>query len=124
MAGDAAPRRWARIVLLAVLALVLVAVAFVFGAANGPQPMRLTFGLVSWSGEAVHALFAAFLLGLFIMFLVGLSTDMAARAERRRLERRVQALARELETARAGRVPEADAAAYAPRPNPPAEGAV
>ncbi len=94
MAG-ASPRRWGRWVALGGFALALVALAFVFGAANGPQPIRLTFGFARWRGEAVHALFAAFLLGLLVMFLVGLSTDLKAREERRRLERRIQALERE-----------------------------
>jgi hypothetical protein len=89
-------RPWVRGILLTGIALALVALAFLFGAANGPQPIRLTFGILAWRGEAVHALFAAFVAGLLAMFLVGLSTDLAARAERRRLESRIARLERDV----------------------------
>jgi uncharacterized integral membrane protein len=116
VAAEPARRRWARRVALGVLALALIALSSVFAAANRPQPIRLAFGLVSWRGEAVHALFAAAVVGLGVMFLLGLPADLRARGERRRLERRVAALERELEGERASR------SKPAPQPSPPPAG--
>lgn len=96
MAAEPLRRRWPRRVALAVLALALIALAFVFAAANRPQSIRLAFGIASWRGEVVHALFAAAVAGLGVMFLLGLPADLRAGGERRRLERRVAALEREL----------------------------
>lgn len=105
MAEGAPRRRWPRAAFLAVLALALIALAFVFASTNRPQPIRFDFGLAVWRGEAVHALFAAVVVGLGLMFLLGLPADLRARTERRRLERRVAALEREAAAVRAKEPP-------------------
>jgi uncharacterized integral membrane protein len=100
---EAPRRRWARLTALAAATLVPFILALVFAARNRPQPIRIDLGFWTWHGEAVHAVFAATLLGLVVMFLAGLPADLRARAEQRRLVGRVRALERELETERAVR---------------------
>ena len=74
--------------------LLAVAVLVVFALYNRGNPVALEFGFARWGGEAVYALYGAVFVGLLLMFLVGLPVDLAARRERRRLERRVRELAR------------------------------
>ena len=83
------------------IALVLIALSFGFATLNRAQAIQLSFGIATWRGPAVHALFVAGVLGLLAMFLLGLPADLRARSERRRLERRLRAVERELEAERA-----------------------
>lgn len=79
--------------------LTLVALLILFALYNEGNPIVLEFGLGRWRGEAVYALYGAVFLGLLVMYLIGLPADLAARRERRRLERRVRDLARRSEEA-------------------------
>jgi uncharacterized integral membrane protein len=103
MPDETSRRRWARLASLAVAVLVPFVLAVFFAARNRPQPIQLDLGF--WTGrvEAVHAVFGGALVGLLVMFLVGLPADLRARAERGRLAGRVRALERELETERMAR---------------------
>lgn len=83
------------------VALVLIALSFGFATVNRSQAIQLSFGIATWRGPAVHALFVAGVLGLLAMFLLGLPADLRARSDRRRLERRLRAVERELEAERA-----------------------
>jgi uncharacterized integral membrane protein len=69
-------------VLLAVVLLVL------FALTNRGQPIALDFGVWSWQGDAVYAIYAGVCVGLIVMFLVSLPSDLALRREHRRLARR------------------------------------
>lgn len=85
--------------LLAILAALAIAAALVvFGLYNRGNPVELDFGLVVWRGEAVLALYAAAFVGLAAMFLLGLPTDLAARRQLRRLQRRVEELEERADT--------------------------
>jgi uncharacterized integral membrane protein len=88
---------------MAVAVLAPLVLAVLFAAYNRPQPIHLDLGF--WAGrvEAVHAVFGGTVVGLLVMFLLGLPADLHARAERRRLAGRVRALERELETERMAR---------------------
>lgn len=68
--------------LLAVVLLVLFAVA------NRGQPIALDFGVWSWQGDAVYAIYAGVCVGLIVMFVVSLPSDLAVRREHRRLSQR------------------------------------
>ncbi|HET9581725.1 MAG TPA: lipopolysaccharide assembly protein LapA domain-containing protein [Gemmatimonadota bacterium] len=87
-------RRWA---LVAGIAASLLLVPFaVF---NRGQTIALDFGIWTWRGEAVYAVYAGIFVGLLVMFLLGLPADLAARGERQRLARRVRELERERDLA-------------------------
>ena len=101
MPAAAARRRWPRVAALVLAVLAVGLLAGSFAATNRHQTIRLDLGPWTWSGDAVHALFIAGFLGLWIMFLLGLPADLAARDERRRLGGRVRTLERELESERA-----------------------
>ncbi|HUP19165.1 MAG TPA: hypothetical protein VM778_04330 [Gemmatimonadota bacterium] len=78
----------ARSRIAAVLVGLAAAVALaVFALYNAGQPVVLRFGLLTWRGEAVYAVYAGVFAGLLTMFLAGLPADLAARRERARLER-------------------------------------
>ena len=80
-----------RPVIVAVLIGTAAAAALVvFALYNGGQPVVLRFGILTWRGEAVYAVYAGVFAGLVTMFLVGLPADLAARRERARLERRLR----------------------------------
>jgi uncharacterized integral membrane protein len=66
-----------------------------FAIFNRGQGIGLDFGLWTWRGEAVYAVYAGVFLGLLAMFLLGLPADLAARGERQRLARRVRELERD-----------------------------
>jgi uncharacterized integral membrane protein len=68
--------------LLSVLVLVL------FALANRGQPIALDFGVWTWQGDAVYAIYGGVCVGLIVMFAVSLPTDLAVRREHRRLLRR------------------------------------
>ena len=68
--------------LLSVLLLVLFAVA------NRGQPIALDFGIWTWQGDAVYAIYGGVCVGLIVMFAVSLPSDLAIRREHRRLLRR------------------------------------
>lgn len=77
------------------LALTGFAALFLFALYNRGQPIALTFGLWRWRVDAVIAVYTGIGLGLLVMFLLGLPSDLAARAENARLARRVRLLERE-----------------------------
>lgn len=62
-----------------------------FALYNRGNPIVLDFGLLSWRGEAVTAIYAGVFAGLLAMFAAGLPADLAARRERARLERLLRA---------------------------------
>ena len=70
-----------------------------FAIFNRGQSIGLDFGLWTWRGEAVYAVYAGVFVGLLVMFLLGLPADLAARGERQRLARRVRELERERDLA-------------------------
>ena len=59
-----------------------------FALVNRGQAVALDFGLWSWQGDAVYAIYAGICVGLIVMFLVSLPGDLALRREHRRLARR------------------------------------
>jgi len=87
-------RRWAFVA--GIVASVLLVPFAIF---NRGQGIGLDFGLWTWRGEAVYAVYAGVFLGLLAMFLLGLPADLAARGERQRLARRVRELERERDLA-------------------------
>jgi uncharacterized integral membrane protein len=68
--------------LLSVIVLVL------FALANRGQPIALDFGVWTWQGDAVYAIYGGVCVGLLVMFAVSLPSDLAIRREHRRLLRR------------------------------------
>lgn len=82
---------------------VATAGAVVLVAFNRGQPITIGVGPVAWRGEAIHAVYVAAVVGLVVMFLVGLPSDLTARRERRRLEARVRDLLRERDEGRKDR---------------------
>lgn len=68
----------------ALLALVLLVL---FALANRRQPIALDFGIWSWQGDAVYAIYAGVCVGLIVMFIVSLPSDLALRRDHRRLAR-------------------------------------
>jgi len=68
-------------------ALLAVALLVVFAIANRGQPIALDFGVWSWQGDAVYAIYAGVCVGLIVMFVVSLPSDLAIRREHRRLVR-------------------------------------
>lgn len=77
-----------RRILLVGVALVVSALLVVFALYNRGNPVVLRFGVATWRGEAVYALYAAIAVGLVTMFLAGLPGDLAARGGRRDWPRR------------------------------------
>jgi len=69
-------------------ALLTVVLLILFALANRGQPIALDFGVWSWQGDAVYAIYAGVCVGLIVMFVVSLPSDLAIRREHRRLARR------------------------------------
>lgn len=74
-------------------ALVVVVLLILFALVNRGQPIALDFGIWSWQGDAVYAIYAGACVGLIAMFAVSLPSDLAIRREHRRLARREQGAA-------------------------------
>lgn len=74
-------------------ALVIVVLLILFALVNRGQPIALDFGIWSWQGDAIYAIYAGACVGLIAMFAVSLPSDLAIRREHRRLMRREQAVA-------------------------------
>lgn len=72
-------------------ALVVVVLLVLFALVNRGQPIALDFGIWSWQGDAIYAIYAGACVGLIAMFAVSLPSDLAIRREHRRLLRRDQA---------------------------------
>lgn len=72
---------------VAIGALLAVALLVLFAVSNRGQPIALDFGVWSWQGDAVFAIYAGVCVGLIVMFAVSLPTDLAIRREHRRLSR-------------------------------------
>ena len=72
MAGGS--RRWALVAGIAASFLLVPFAIF-----NRGQGISLDFGLGTWRGEAVYAVYAGIFVGLLAMFLLGLPADLAAR---------------------------------------------
>jgi uncharacterized integral membrane protein len=87
-------RRWA---LVAGIGASLLLVPFAIF--NRGHMIGLDFGVWTWRGEAVYAVYAGIFVGFLAMFLLGLPADLAARGERQRLARRVRELERERDLA-------------------------
>lgn len=68
--------------------LIAVVVLVLFALANRGQPIALDFGVWTWQGDAVYAIYAGVCVGLLVMFAVSLPSDLAIRREHRRLLRR------------------------------------
>lgn len=68
--------------------LVAVVLLVLFALANRGQPIALDFGVWSWQGDAVYAIYGGVCVGLLVMFAVSLPSDLAIRREHRRLLRR------------------------------------
>jgi uncharacterized integral membrane protein len=68
-------------------ALVVVVLLVLFALVNRGQPIALDFGVWSWQGDAVYAIYAGACVGLIAMFAVSLPGDLAVRREHRRLMR-------------------------------------
>ena len=83
-------RRWALVAGIAASFLLVPFAIF-----NRGHRITLDFGLWTWRGEAVYAIYAGIFAGFLAMFLLGLPADLAARGERHRLARRVRELERE-----------------------------
>lgn len=69
-------------------ALLTVVLLILFALTNRGQPIALDFGVWSWQGDAVYAIYAGVCVGLIVMFVVSLPSDLAIRREHRRLLRR------------------------------------
>lgn len=104
-------------VTVALVALVAAAALALFAGRNLGDPVVLDFWLVRWRGDTVVALFAAVVVGLVLMFLVGLPADLASRREMRRMRHRLAELERD-EPARRGRPAGADAGRTRPDASP------
>lgn len=66
-------------------ALLTVVVLVLFALTNRGQPIALDFAVWSWQGDAVYAIYAGVCVGLLVMFVVSLPSDLAIRREHRRL---------------------------------------
>lgn len=73
--------------------LVTVALLVWFALVNRGQSVALDFGVWSWQGDAVYAIYAGVCVGLIVMFLVSLPGDLAVRREHRRLAHREREIA-------------------------------
>ena len=69
-------------------ALVAVVLLVLFALTNRGQPIALDFGVWAWQGDAVYAIYAGVCVGLIVMFVVSLPSDLALRREHRRLANR------------------------------------
>ena len=69
-------------------ALVAVVLLVLFALTNRGQPIALDFGVWAWQGDAVYAIYAGVCVGLIVMFVVSLPSDLAIRREHRRLASR------------------------------------
>ena len=69
-------------------ALLTVALLVLFALTNRGQPIALDFAVWSWQGDAVYAIYAGVCVGLIVMFIVSLPSDLAIRREHRRMLRR------------------------------------
>ena len=69
-------------------ALLAVIILILFALANRGQPIALDFGVWAWQGDAVYAIYAGVCVGLIVMFVVSLPSDLAFRREHRRLASR------------------------------------
>ena len=87
-------RRWAFVAGIAASVLLVPFAIF-----NRGQWVGLDFGVWTWRGEAVYAVYAGIFVGLLVMFVLGLPADLAARGERQWLARRVRELERERDLA-------------------------
>jgi uncharacterized integral membrane protein len=74
-----------RVVAAVLGGLLAVVLLVVFALANRGQPIALDLGLWSWQGDAVFAIYGGVCVGLIVMFLVSLPSDLAIRREHRRL---------------------------------------
>jgi len=74
-------------------ALVVVVLLVLFALVNRGQPIALDFGIWSWQGDAIYAIYAGACVGLIAMFAVSLPSDLAIRREHRRLLRHEHAAA-------------------------------
>ena len=72
-------------IVAAVGALSAIAALVGFALANRGQPIALDFGVWSWQGDAVYAIYAGVCIGLIVMFVVSLPSDLAIRRDHRRL---------------------------------------
>ena len=70
---------------VAIGALAALALLVLFAVSNRGQPIALDFGVWSWQGDAVFAIYAGVCVGLIVMFAVSLPSDLAIRREHRRL---------------------------------------
>jgi uncharacterized integral membrane protein len=68
--------------------LIAVVLLVLFALTNRGQPIALDFGVWSWQGDAVYAIYAGVCVGLIVMFVVSLPSDLALRREHHRLARR------------------------------------
>ena len=84
-----APGRIAALVGVVVTVVLLIWFALV----NRGQSVALDFGVWSWQGDAVYAIYAGVCAGLIVMFLVSLPGDLAVRREHRRLAHRDREIA-------------------------------
>ena len=75
-------------------AVAVVVLLVLFALVNRGQPIALDFGIWSWQGDAIYAIYAGACVGLIAMFAVSLPSDLAIRREHRRLMRREQAAER------------------------------
>lgn len=64
-----------------------------FALVNRGQSVALDFGIWSWQGDAVYAIYAGICVGLIVMFIVSLPGDLAIRREHRRLAHRDREMA-------------------------------
>lgn len=64
-----------------------VGLLVLFALSNRGQPIALDFGVWSWQGDAVYAIYAGVCVGLILMFVVSLPSDLAIRREHHRLAR-------------------------------------
>jgi uncharacterized integral membrane protein len=74
-------------------AFVTVVLLVWFALVNRGQSVALDFGVWSWQGDAVYAIYAGVCVGLIVMFVVSLPGDLAIRREHRRLAHRDRASA-------------------------------
>jgi uncharacterized integral membrane protein len=65
-------------------ALLSVVLLVLFALTNRGQPIGLDFGVWAWQGDAVYAIYAGVCVGLIVMFVVSLPSDLAIRREHRR----------------------------------------
>jgi uncharacterized integral membrane protein len=68
--------------------LVTIVLLVLFALTNRGQPIALDFGIWVWQGDAVYAIYAGVCVGLIVMFVVSLPSDLAVRREHHRLLRR------------------------------------